>query len=58
MLKPVIKETKSQRVLSKRELGKYEETVVKLIEDLMGTIMSPDNQRNFEDNRSLHDNLS
>jgi effector-binding domain-containing protein len=47
MLEPVIKETKSQRVLSKRELGRYEETIGKLIEDLMGTIMSPDNQRNF-----------
>jgi effector-binding domain-containing protein len=47
MLEPIIKETKNLRVLSKRETGTYEETIGKLIGDLMSIIISPENQRNF-----------
>ena len=47
MSKPNIKETPPQRVLSKRELGTYEETIGKLIMDLTKIIMSPENQNNY-----------
>ena len=47
MSEPIIKETQPVRVLSKREKGTYEETIGKLIVDLMGTIQSPENQNNF-----------
>lgn len=47
MSKPIIKETPAQRILSKRELGTYEETIGKLIMDLMDIILSPENRNNF-----------
>jgi len=47
MSEPTIKETQSIRVLSKRELGTYEETIGKLIVDLATTIHSPENRNNF-----------
>ena len=43
---PVIKDIPELRVISKREKGTYEETTGKLIEELMGFIFHPDNQRN------------
>jgi effector-binding domain-containing protein len=47
MSEPIIKETPSLRVLSKRENGTYDKTIGKLIMDLMKTIQSPDNRNNF-----------
>ena len=47
MSKPTIKETPTQRILSKRELGTYEETIGKLIMDLTKIIMSHENQNNY-----------
>jgi effector-binding domain-containing protein len=47
MSKPDIKETSSLRVLSKRDIGRYDETIGNLIGDLMNTIMNPENQRNY-----------
>jgi effector-binding domain-containing protein len=44
---PIIKETQSIRVLSKRELGTYEETIGKLIIDLANIIHSPENRNNL-----------
>jgi DNA-binding transcriptional MerR regulator len=46
MSEPSIKQTLPQRVLSKREHGTYEETIGKLIMELMSIIKSPDNRRN------------
>lgn len=47
MSEPTIKETQSIRVLSKRELGTYEETIGKLIIELATIINSPENRNNF-----------
>ena len=47
MSKPTTKETPAQRILSKREKGSYDETIGKLIMDLMNIIMSPDNRNNL-----------
>ena len=47
MSKPIIKETKSIRVLSKREKGTYEETIGKLIISLNKIIHSQENRNNF-----------
>ncbi len=47
MQKPIVKETQSLRVLSKRELGTYEETIGKLIVELATIIQLPDNRNNF-----------
>ncbi len=46
MSEPSIKQTLPLRVLSKREHGTYEETIGKLIMELMSIIQSPDNRRN------------
>ncbi len=45
--KPVIKKVPKLRVLSKREKGTYENTIGKLIGELMNCINHPDNQRNL-----------
>jgi effector-binding domain-containing protein len=47
MSEPIIKKTQPIRVLSKRELGTYEETIGKLIVDLATIINSPENRNNF-----------
>ena len=47
MSEPVIKETQKQRVLSKRDFGRYDEAIGRMIGDIMNVVMSPDNQRNF-----------
>ena len=47
MSEPIVKETPSLRVLSKRENGTYDKTIGKLIIDLSKTIQSPDNRNNF-----------
>jgi len=47
MSKPNIKETPTQRILSKRELGTYEKTIGKLIMDLTKIIMNTENQNNY-----------
>ncbi len=47
MSKPTTKETPAQRILSKREKGSYDETIGKLIMDIMNIVMSPENRNNF-----------
>jgi effector-binding domain-containing protein len=43
---PKIKDIPALRVVSKRELGSYAETIGRLIGELCETIFQPDNQRN------------
>ena len=47
MSEPVIKETQKLRVLSKRDYGRYDEAIGRMIGDIMNVVMSPENQRNF-----------
>ncbi|MFH0850263.1 MAG: MerR family transcriptional regulator [Candidatus Bathyarchaeota archaeon] len=47
MSDPVVKEVPRLRVLSKRETGSYDETIGKLIGDLMRVLYASENQRNY-----------
>ncbi|MFH2109676.1 MAG: MerR family transcriptional regulator [Candidatus Bathyarchaeota archaeon] len=47
MSDPVVKDVPGLRVLSKRETGSYDETIGRLIGDLMRVLYAPENQRNY-----------
>jgi len=47
MSDPVVKMVPGLRVLSKRETGSYDETIGRLIGDLMRVLYAPENQRNY-----------
>ena len=47
LTEPVVKETTTLRVMSKRAKGEYGPTIGRLIGELMQCIYSPENQRNF-----------
>jgi DNA-binding transcriptional MerR regulator len=42
---PIVKDVPSQRVLSRREKGTYEEVIPRLIGELSGKVFDPENQR-------------
>ena len=47
LTEPVVKETPTLRVMSKRAKGEYGPTIGRLIGELMQCLYSPENQRNF-----------